>query len=178
MIHLLDLDLVKPTNPPTPQGAHTHTHVKTHPHLLMAENKKLKEVKHWISSSWVSKSSCATQLTLSMLCLDVPGNISSFYACRDEWLSAVNPSCKPHQRTRGERNRRGLSNKGIVTLHATLSGSGDCWGRLVLAEGWVSNWADKKRHPTWAEAPWLFKLRGYVPPHICEWSGFWMQPPK
>lgn len=48
MIHLLDLDLVKPTNPLTPQGArtHTHTHVKTHAQLLMAENKELKEVKH------------------------------------------------------------------------------------------------------------------------------------
>ncbi len=102
-------------------------------------------------------------------CLDVQGKILCFYACWDEWVSAVNPSCKPHQRKRGQRNRRGLSNKGIITLCATLSGSGHCWGRPVPAVGWASSRADKKRHPTWAEASWSFQLRGYVPPPISEW---------
>ncbi len=138
-----------------------HTHVHTAGNM---------DVKCWISPSQVSKSSCVTQLTLSIpFCLDVLGMISCFYACRDEWVPAVNPSCKPHQRKRGQRNRRGLSNKGIITLGATLSGSGDCWGRPVPAVGWVSSRADEKRHPTWAEASWSFQLRGYVPPPISEW---------
>lgn len=116
-----------------------HTHVHT---------QEIKQVKCWIYPSRVSKSSCVTQLTLPIrFCLDVPGKISSFYACRDEWASAVNPSCKPHQRMRGQRNRRGLSNRGIITLSATLSGSGDCWGRPVPAVGWVSSRADKKKTP-------------------------------
>lgn len=148
--------------------------MKTHTHVYTAGNM---DVKCWISPSWVSKSSCVTQLTLFIpFCLDVPGKISSFYACRDEWASAVNPSCKPHQRKRGQRNRRGLSNKGIITLRATLSGSGDCWGRPEPAVGWVSSRADKKDTPLGQKHHDRSNWEGTCPLRFL--SGFWMQPVK
>ena len=64
---------------------------------------------------WVSQRKSATQLTFSTeLCLDVPRRVSlsPFYACQDEWLSALLPSCQLHRREgeREHRSLRGLSN--------------------------------------------------------------------
>lgn len=163
-------DLVKPTNPLSPW---THTRENAYTRVYTAEHK---EVNWWISPSRMFKSRCVTQLTPTMpFCLDVRGKFSSFYACRDEWLSAVNPSCKPHQRKRGHRNWRGLSNKGIIPLRATLSGSGDCWGRPVPAVAPVSSRADKKDAPLGQKRHDHSNWEGTCPLRLSEWSGFWMQ---